>query len=93
MTQYYEQIITPIGDLFLHRFDNNDGFALYDSEHTLFAKFEDYFRYIDSLINIKELKDLLRLSFCRDISYQPTFNTENGIDEIKIGNKKVYIVW
>lgn len=86
---------TSIGTLYLEYNNENNEVFLLDSKGVKFAEFDKITLEddISKLNNITTLKDMLRLSFCQDISYKPIFDSENGVDVITIGFDKVYIAW
>jgi hypothetical protein len=90
-----ERIETKIGDIYIDTTTSESELLLLDSNTNFFARFDklDESDIRNKLEELETLKDLLTLSFCRDISYTPIFDSENGIDEINLGNKKVYLIW
>jgi hypothetical protein len=89
-----EKIITNIGNIYIDNTSENE-IVLHDSEMKELATFDKLIEkdIRNKLVEIKTLKDILKLSFCKNVSYNPTFYTENGSDQFILGDKKIYIHW
>ena len=90
-----ERIETKIGDIYIDTTTSESELLLLDSNTNFFARFDKLSEsdIRNKLEEIKTLKDLLSLSFCKNVSYTPSFYNENGCDVINLVNKKVYLFW
>jgi hypothetical protein len=69
-----EKIITNIGNIYIDNTSENE-IVLHDSEMKELATFDKLIEkdIRNKLVEIKTLKDILKLSFCKNVSYSRSF--------------------